>query len=874
MSNRPLPITLLRVLLPLAEREEVAADVEAEFRARCAAVGHATARRWLWRQLLRSVPTLLGRSWWRATTGFDPRANAMNPGGPIMERLLLELRYAARRLRTRPTYTLLAVLTLSLGVGGLAAISGIARALLVDPLPYPRSAELADFWADGSWRSREWIALQDKFTGFASVAAYRIEDLTVERKGALTRLATGIAATHRLFDVLGVKPILGRGFVAGEDAQTSAPLVVLSYRLWQEFGGQSSIVGNQVELDGIQRTVIGVMPRGFWFPEPTTEAWINETLDPAANYGIYHLVGRVAPGQRVENMQPAVDNITRILASQFTYSAQWNKTKNAKLTALYERNVSEMRPALLATLAGMSIILLIACANVAALVLSQVEARSGELAVRTALGADRSRLATQLLLEVLLLGAAAGAVGTAFASIGFNVLLGTLPLGAWAERATLDWTLLATTMLVGLGAAILVAFLPIVGLWRSDLRPALSGMRTSGILRDRGGLQGLMVVSEVALAVLLAFAAGLLARSVSKRYEIRPGLDPRGVAVFDIASPAGLRGTERFEIMTSLMESLRALPGVEHVAITQKLPLRGRGWSGGLQVPTAPPDAPSPYMRVVSAEYFASLGIPLKRGRLFHASDVAADSIIPIVVNEALVRIFFPGVEPIGQIVPSNLSRNRERIVGVVGNVAEADLTTELPPTRYMFRENIRLTSDPQTIIVKMQRPEDAVRVLTPARQMIFKTAPAVAIQEATTMAHVMDRAVGPAREVMKLLALLTGLSLLLGAIGIYGVISQFVSRRKRDWGIRVALGLAPSRVVTLVVRHGAMLVLVGIVVGVVLATVLARMLSSFLYGVTATDPVAMIAAGAILLAVGVIAALIPALRASRTDPAMVLRES
>ena len=873
MSRRPLAITLLRALLPIAERDEIAADVEAEYLARCAANGRSAARRWLWLQLARSTPALVRHGWWRGTTGFDPRANAMNPGGPFMERLLLEARYAARRLRTRPTYTALAVLTLSLGVGGMAAISGIARALLVDSLPYVRSAELADLWAGGDWRSREWFAVRDQFTGFAHVAAYRTEDLTVEREGAQTRLAAGISATHELFDVLGVKPVIGRTFAPGEDGQTSAALVVLSYRMWQELGGQPSIVGSQVKLDGVQRAVIGVMPRGFWFPEPTIEAWVNEQLDPMANYGIYHLVGRVAPGQRVENMQPAVDNITRILGSQFTYSPRWDKTKNATLTPLYERRVSQMRPALLATLAGMSIILLIACANVAALVLSQVEARSSELAVRSALGADRSRLATQLLLEVFTLGAAAGVIGTAFASVGFKVLRGALPLGAWSERAMLDWRLFAMTMAVGLGAAMIVALLPIVGLWRTDLRTTLSGARTSGILRHRGGLQGLMVVSEVALAVLLAFAAGLLVRSVSKRYEIRPGLDPRGVAVFDIASPAGLKASERFGNMTGLMESMRALPGVEYVAITQKLPLRGPGWSGPLQVPSAPTDAPSPYLRVVSAEFFAAMGIPLKRGRLFQASDVTTDSIIPIVVNEALVRIFFPGVDPIGQIVPSNLSRNRERIVGVVGDVAEADLTSDLPPTRYLFRENIRLSTDPQTIIVKMKNPEDAVRVLPPARQMIFKTAPAVAIQEATTMSRVLDRAIGPARDVMTLLTLLTGLSLVLGAVGIYGVISQFVSRRQRDWGIRVALGLSPQRVVTLVVRHGAGLVAIGIAVGVGFAIVLARLLTSFLYGVSATDPLSIVAASATLLAVGVVAALIPALRASRTDPAIVLRE-
>ena len=791
-----------------------------------------------------------------------------------MERLLLELRYAARRLRTRPTYTLLAVLTLSLGVGGMAAIAGIARALLVDPLPYRAPKELVDFWAGGDWRATEWIAVRGQMTGFAGVSAYRHEDVTVEREGTPTRLAAAISATHELFDVLGVKPVLGRGFAPGEDAPSSEKLVVLSYRMWQELGGNAAVVGTQVRLDGVQRTVIGVMPRGFWFPEPTIEAWINEQVDPNANYGIYQLVGRVAPPQRVDNMQPALDRITRLLASQFKYSVRWDKTKNAALTSLYERGVREMRPALVATLAAMSIILLIACANVAALVLSQVEARAGELAVRTALGADRSRLATQLFLEVLVIGLSSGALGTAFASVGFNVLRGALPLGAWGERATLDWRLFIITMVVGVGAALLVALLPIIGIWRSDLRLTLSGARTGGILRSRGGMQSVMVVSEVALAVLLAFGAGLLVRSVSKLYAIQSGLDTRHAAVLDVATPASLKAAERRKLLRDLTDNLRTIPGVELVGITQKLPLRGPGWSSGVDIPSAPADAPGAYLRMVSKDYFATLGIPLRRGRWFEASDATTDTLMSIVVNEALVKVYFPGVDPIGQIIPSNMARGRERIVGVVGNVAEANLKDEMPPTRYMLNDNIGFVADAQTIVLRTKRPEDAVRVLGPARQMIFKTAPNVAVQEATTMARVFDRAVGPAREVMTLLALLTGLSLVLGAIGIYGVISQFVSRRQRDWGIRVALGLAPQRVVAHVVRHGASMVAAGIVLGVTIAVGATRLLSGFLYGVTATDPIAMIAAAVVLLAVGVLAALIPAVRASRTDPAIVLRES
>ena len=873
MSRRPLTITLLRALLPIAERDEIAADVEAEFVTRCAEHGRPAAKRWLRRQFVRSVPALVRRMWWRGFTGFDPRANAMNPGGPLMERLLLETRYALRRLRTRPAYTLLAVLTLALGVGGMAAISGIARTLLLGELPYRNVNELAEFWAPGQWRAPEWLAIRHRFTGFAAVAAYRMEDMTLERDGARTRLVTGVTATHELFDVLGVAPLLGRGFAAGEDALTTAPLVVLSHKLWQELGGQPSIVGSLVKLDGVQRTVIGVMPSGFWFPYPTIEAWINEHVDPNANYGVFTLVGRVGSGLRLDNMQPALANITQILGAQFKYSVRYDKTKNAALIPLHERAVNEMRPALLATLAGMAIILLIACANVAALVLSQVESRSSELALRSALGAERGRLATQLLIEVLALGAVAAAIGSTFASAGFSVLRGALPLGAWSEHATLDWRLFAITTIVALIAALVVALLPMVAVWRSDLRVTLAGARTSGVLRRRGGLQAVMVVSEVALAVLLACAAGLLVRSVAKLYAIRPGIETRGIAVIDLATPVNLGPVGRQRLLKEIVRDLEQLPGVSRVAVSQRIPLRGNGWSAGLKTPNGPSDAPAPFFRLISPGYFATLGIPLRAGRTFVASDVTKDTLQAIVVSEALAKIYFPGEDPIGKVVKSNLVGGSERIVGVVGNVAEGDLKDEMPATRYILSDNIPFVPDVQTILLRTARPEDDERILAAARQAVFKIAPSVAVQEATTMSRVLDRAVGPARSVMTLLALLTGLALALGAIGIYGVISQLVSRRKREWGIRVALGLAPRRVVTLVVRHGTSLVVAGIAIGVAGSALLTQLLSSFLYGVTTSDPIAIVAAAFVLLAVGTIAALIPAVRASRTDPALVLRE-
>ena len=871
-----LPLRILGTLLPPAERDEIVADLEHEYHERCIRAGQPAASRWLWMQLLHSSPALLRRTWWRGRTGFDSSAGVTNPGGPLMERWIVEARFALRRLRTRPTYTLLAVLTLALGVGGMAAIAGIVRPLLVNPLPYPRDNELAMFWAKQSWYSREFVTLRPQWTGFAGVAAFRPEDVTVEMDRAPTRFVSGIASSTELFDVLGVAPRIGRGFHAGEDGQGVERVAILSDALWRELGADPSLVGKSLKLDGIPRTVIGVMPPGFWFPDPSVRVWLADYLNPTGQSGMYSLVGRVAPGGSVANMQPVVDRVTKLLGSLFTYPPEWDRPKNAKLTPLRDDIIGGMRPALFATLAAMAVIMLIACANVAALMLGQVESRSAELALRSALGADRGRIVSQLVMESLVLGLVSGVVGTGFAVAGFNVLRGALPLGAWSDSPALDWTLFGAAMVVAVLASLAVALLPAYSVWRSDLRTALSGSRTSGKLQRRGGLQVFVVVGEVAAAVLLACGAGLLVRSVNNLYAIKPGFETRGIAVIDIATPANMRRVARRDLLSNVVREIAALPGVKTAAIAQKLPLRGNGNSSGITVPGAPVGVPSTtFFRIGSADYFKVLGIPVLGGRTFDGSERtdSANAELSIVINEALAKIYYPNINPVGQVITGGAFGMPERILGVVGNVAEANLTDPPAPARYYLTDQSPWIGESESLVIRTTRPEDAVPIIAAVRRTIAKVAPNVAVQEATTMQHVFDRAVGPARDVRTLLAILSALALLLGAIGIYGVIAQYVARREGDWSIRVALGLAPSRVVSLVVAHGAWMVIVGIIAGVTGSIVLGRFLSTLLYGVTAADPITIIGASIALLTIGVVAALIPAVRASRADPALVLRK-
>ena len=785
---------------------------------------------------------------------------------------ITDARYAARRLRTRPAYTIVAVLTLALGIGGTAAVFGVARPLIFDPLPYPNADSVGIFWFARSWTQQEFVRLRGKFPGFRSVAAYLENDVTMRDGDAPSRLIPAIATSAELFDVLGARPLIGAGFPPGSDAQTAEPVVVLSHGLWQEMGGQPSIIGQRVTLDGSPRTVVGVMPRGFWFPSPSVRLWMTQPLNPESQNGSWTLVGHVSPGQDVRALEGPLARLSAILGEQFEYPEKWDKTKNPEVTPIHDELLGSMRPALIATFVAMGLILLIACANVAALMLGQIEGRATELAVRSALGASRTRLTQQIVVETLLLGLIAGLAGTALAAAGFRLLAGALPLGAWAESAAFDWTVFGVALVIALVAVLLVVIIPLLALWRGDLNDVLSRARTAGVQGRGGRMERGLVIAQVALAMLIASGAALLVRSVSKLYEIDPGLETRSVAVLDLVPSAALNSAQRRQGLEEIVDAMRGIPGVESAAAAMKLPLRGGGNSFGITIDGKPELPPTTtFFRVVTRDYFATMGIRLVSGRTFDISDRPGPE-APIVINEELAKRYFPGENPIGRVVGDGYSLP-QRIIGVVANVAEGALIDPPEPARYYLAGTVSWFTPQSVIVIRMSRPSDAATVLDAARRAAQRVAPNFAVQGTTTMQRVMDIAVGPARQVMSLLTLLSVLALVLGAIGIYGVISHFALRRKRDWAIRVALGLPGSRVVRHIVGQGVGLVAIGIVFGAIGTLALSRLLSSFLYGVSAVDPFAFAAASASLVVIGIAAAFVPARRAGTVDPAIVLRE-
>jgi predicted permease len=505
-------------------------------------------------------------------------------------------------------------------------------------------------------------------------------------------------------------------------------------------------------------------------------------------------------------------------------------------------------------------------------VLGQVDTRSAEFAVRAALGASRRRLLQQLAVEVLLVAAAAGALGAVLARAASAVVTCALPLGEWANAAAPDWRVFASAMTIAVAAALLVALAPAISLGRRDLRAGLSRARTGGIGEGGGRLEGSLVVAQVALAVTVAAGAALLARSVANLYAVDPGVRIEGMAVVDVLFDPGSRDRARVEqALDEVVTALAGLSGVQSVGAAQLLPLR----DGGYRLEMISDEVPEPVgtaieYRAVTPGYLESIGLPLRRGRTIDRAD-RGDTERVVVINAALARKYYAGVDPVGRLVRDE--NGTSRIVGVVGNAAETRLREPAPPVRYVPVAQASWLDAAQSLVLRLAPGVDERSVLEAARRTIATVAPDLAVRKTTTMREVQGAAIGPAREVVQLLSALTALALVLGAVGIYGATAHFSARRRRDWAVRVALGLPAARVVLHIVAHSALLVAAGISVGVAGAALLTRALSSFLYGVAAVDPVAFAAAGAALLGVGVAAAFLPALQAGMADPLVALRE-
>ncbi len=797
-----------------------------------------------------------------------------------METLLQDIKFGARMLAKSPAFALVAILTLALGIGANTAIFSVVHAALLRPLPYPEPDQLVMVWANLERRGgpvQEWTNpadLHDWRTQnhvFEDMAALYGETSTLSGDGEPEQLNI-VAVTYPMFRVLKISPALGRDFTEQDNQPSGAQVAILSHGLWQRrFGGDLGIVGRAITLDGEPNTVIGVMPAGFPFPViPTAEIFqpLQQAREGTRGNAYLRVIARLKPGVTFDRARAEMDVIARRLEQQYPVT---NEKKGITLTSLHEFFAGPARPALLVLLAAVALVLLIACANVANLLMARATARQREIAIRVALGAGRSRLVRHMLTESLLVSVAGGALGLLMATWGVEFLRIGLPQDTRAFfDVGIDSSVLAFTLAIAVLTPLLFGVLPALHASRPRLRDSLKGGgRATGGRASR--LRSALVAAEIALSLLLLVGAGLLIRSFAELLRVDTGFNAQNVLRADLVLPYA-RYPERpqaVEAYARILERIRALRGVISAAATSQTPLSGEDNDTGFRVEGRPEpklgERVVAWYRAVTPDYFRTMGIPLRRGRLFTASD-GANTPLVVLANESFVRKYFPGEDPLGKRI-GQPERWRE-IVGIVGNVRNFGLDREEPPAVYL--------PHPQTPIRAMtlvlRTAADPTALTSSVRGIVREIDDAVALGSVTSMEAVIARSLTDRRWTMTLLGAFAGLAMLLAAIGLYGVMAYSVAQRTQEIGIRVALGAQRGDVLRMVLRDGMKLWTVGVALGVASAFVATRWLGSLLFGIGAMDPLTFTVAPALLAGVAVLATIIPARRAMRVDPMVALR--
>ena len=799
-----------------------------------------------------------------------------------MEELLQDLRYAARQLVTRPGFTAVAVATLGLGIGASSAIFSVVNGVLLRPLPYEQPQQLVRVFETPPHRPDElhsvalptladWSAALHSFDG---IALYGPTSLDLGSSEGRPEQLSGALVSPAFFDVLRVRPALGR-FLTSEEQRPGGPRVaILSDRLWRRrFGADSGVVGRSLTMSGDPFTIIGVMPSGFGYPAGA-EFWTSTALDYEFDErAARHLsaIARLSAGTTLETATADLRAAEHRLAQE--YPANY-EGYGVLLMPLIDRIVGPVRLALYVLLAAVGVLLLVACGNVANLVLARAAGRARELAVRTALGASRSRLARQLAVEHLALGLAGGAVGVGLAYWGIEALrlVGSERIPRW-EDVAIDARVLAVTLVLAILTGLAMGLFPLVHAARSDVHQAL---RAGGRSQTAGARQhrvlSALVVGQTALALTLVASAGLLIRSFQRLAGVDPGVRTADVLTFHVGlSPAKLG--DRAYVTTfyrSLRERLAAIPGVTNVATASRLPLSGDDHSSSFllegETPT-PGHQRSAQDRSVSPAYFRTLGIPL-RGRDFSEADGASAAPV-VIINQTFARRFFPGMDPIGRrFRPVRAGGVPREIIGVAGDARQFGLDLEPEPEYYLSH-----AQDPWPwLYVALRSSIPAAALLPAAERAVWSLDPDMPVTAVRTMDQLRATSVAQRRFNLVLLGVFAAVALLLACLGTYGVMAYVVTERTHEVGIRLALGARRSDVLRLVLGRGLRLAAAGVVLGLIGALAASRGLGSLLYGISATDPLTLAVAVIALTSAALLASFLPARRATRVDPIIALR--
>ena len=802
-----------------------------------------------------------------------------------MDHLRQDLTYAIRRLLKNPGFTAIAVITLALGIGANSAIFSVINAVLFRPLPFPEPHRLVGVYH--VWKGTRnvmspsnFLDIRQQTRTLEDAAALDTTEFTLTGGGDPLRLR-GSEVSASFFDVLRVRPLLGRTFAPDENEPGKDKVVVLGHSLWQQrFGARADAVGSSVVIDGRSRTIVGVMPPGFSYPAEQ-QLWvpIEYTDDTKKARGAWYLsaIARLKPGVSPEQSASEVATLGKALEQAYPDA---NADVGFTTYPLHEAIVGDLRPALLVLLGAVGFVLLIACANVANLLLARAVARETELAVRTALGAGRVRLIRQLLTESLVLGVTGGLVGLLIAVWGSDLLVSLQPEGIpRLNEVRIDRYVVVFTMAISLVTSIIFGALPALQMTRGSLSASLKeGGRGHMAAAGSAKLRGTLIVAEMALAVTLLAGAGLLIKSFGKLQAVDPGFRPEQTISFEVSLPSTQYEKDPqiiafFERLTARIESL---PGVTSVGGVMGLPLSGMRFRISFKVEgrpdAAPGQEPTMEVRVATPTYFRTLGVPLTRGRLFTEADTAGTPRV-VVLSEAAAKKFFPNEDPLGKRIDMGWTREDEsraggEVVGIVGDVKELGLDEEFPPEIYLPMRQWPVGH--MAIVARTAVPP--LTLAGEVKQAVQELDANLPVNEIRTVEAVVAESIAQPRFYMLLLAAFAAVALVLAAIGIFGVMSYTVSQRTREIGIRMALGAQGGSVVSMVVRQAMVLASVGLIVGLLAAIALSRTITSLLFDMSPTDPVTFATVTGLLAGVAFLASYLPARRAASVDPIEALR--
>jgi putative ABC transport system permease protein len=806
-----------------------------------------------------------------------------------MDTLLQDLRYALRMLRRTPGFTLVAVLTLALGIGLNTAIFSVVNGVLLRPLPFRDPDQLVRLRhvhpekaaEGGPFSPQDLEDLRAGANGFHSLAAYLFEPgetaLNLTGDGGEPAVVQGASVSKEFFPLLGVDAALGRTLRPEENVPGNDRVAVLSDALWRRrYNADPSIVGKTVTLEDDPMTVVGVMPPSFTFPDRQADVFIpisrigEDDIPSQRDLRWMEVVGRLRPGTTPEAALSSVNSILARLAAEHTDSNEgWGR---ARMETLQDAIVGPVRPALLMLLGTVFLVLLVACANLANLLLARASAREREVAIRTALGAGRGRLVRQMLTESVVLSLLGGVLGLALAVVGVRALLalsaGTIPR---ADAVGVDGRAAVFALLLSLGTAVLFGLVPAVRAARGSTSDTLRDGGRGGSERRGGGTRAALVLAQTAAAMVLLVGSGLLVNSFYRLMNVDPGFRSENVLM------ASLDLTEKYETTeerqgyrNELIRRVGEIPGVVSVGAAKTQPLRGGADSYEFTIPgRSGPDAlmsPASGTLIVSPGYFDALRIPLLRGRVFTLNDDAPEAPAVLMINQAAARRYFPGTDPVGQTV--TFSDMTFTVIGVVGNVRNEGLASAPEPAVY-FPYGIAPRRSTQLFI---RTTGDPGTVATAVRQAIHAVEPLQPIAEVRTLESAMSETVAQPRFFTLLLTIFGSVAVFLAALGLYGVVAYSVTRRTTEIGIRMALGARARDVVRMVVRNSVWPTAAGILAGAFAALLLGRLMASMLFEVRPADPATFGAAALLLAVVAVVASWLPARRAARIEPTQALR--